>query len=179
MKDTYQSFMDEIWSQFPGLSDRVLTDLTDHNVFWSLDDYVKAGHVNFKTGTKELYWLSILLENYAVKHNSSLLATFEVEKRYKYVEDRYAEILNKIPKAWIIGDFKNSFLAPQLPQTVEVVSCDGTNISDMWIAVTSGTGRSIRIGCRKHWRQNVQRILLHQPNSDRKGNSNHQRGIKN
>jgi len=138
MKNTYQSFMDEIWNQFPGLSDRVLADLTDHNVLWSLDDYVKAGYVNFKTGTKELYRLSILLENYAVKHNAPLLATFEVEKRYRYVEDRYAEILNKVPKAWIIGDFKNSFLAPQPPKTTEVVSCDGTNISDMWIVVTRG-----------------------------------------
>ena len=138
MKYTYQSFMDEIWSQFPGLSDKALTDLTDHNILWSLDEYVKAGYVNFKTGPKELYRLSILLENYAVKHNSPLLATFEVEKRYKYVEDRYAEILNKVPKAWIIGDFKNSFLAPQPHQTVEVVSCDGTNIADMWIVVTRG-----------------------------------------
>jgi hypothetical protein len=117
--------MDEIWSQFPGLSERESTDLTDHNILWSLDDYVKAGYVNFKTGTKELYRLSILLENYAVKHNAPLLATFEVEKRYRYVEDRYVEILKKVPKAWIIGDFKNSLLAPQPPKTTEVVSCDG------------------------------------------------------
>ena len=138
MKYRYQSFMDEIWSQFSGLSDRELTDLTDHNILWSLDDYVNAGYVNFKTGTKELYRLSILLENYAVKHNAPLLATFETEKRYKYVEDRYVEILKKVPKAWIIGDFKNSLLAPQPPKTTEVVSCDGTNISDMWIVVTNG-----------------------------------------
>jgi hypothetical protein len=79
-----------------------------------------------------------LLENYAVKHNAPLLATFEVEKRYRYVEDRYVEILKKVPKAWIIGDFKNSLLAPQPPKTTEVVSCDGTNIADMWIVVTNG-----------------------------------------
>ena len=138
MQYRYQSFMDEIWSQFPGLSERESIDLTDHNILWSLDDYVKAGYVNFKTGTKELYRLSILLENYAVKHNAPLLATFEVEKRYRYVEDRYVEILKKVPKAWIIGDFKNSLLAPQPPKTTEVVSCDGTNIADMWIVVTNG-----------------------------------------
>jgi hypothetical protein len=130
--------MDEIWSQFPGLSDQEVTDLTDHNILWSLDEYVKAGYVNFKTGTKELYRLSILLENYAVKNNQPLLATFETEKRYKYVEDRYVEILKKVPKAWIIGNFNNSLLAPQPPKTTEVVSCDGTNISDMWIVVTTG-----------------------------------------
>jgi len=130
--------MDEIWSQFPGLSDQEVTDLTDHNILWSLDEYVKAGYVNFKTGTKELYRLSILLENYAVKNNQPLLATFETEKRYKYVENRYVEILKKVPKAWIIGNFNNSLLAPQPPKTTEVVSCDGTNISDMWIVVTTG-----------------------------------------
>ena len=139
MQYRYQSFMDEIWSQFPGLSDQKVTDLTDHNILWSLDEYVKAGYVNFKTGTKELYRLSILLENYAVKNQEPLLATFETEKRYKYVEDRYGEILKKVPKAWIIGDFKNSLLAPQPPKTTEVVSCDGTNISDMWIVVTRGS----------------------------------------
>ena len=112
MKDTYQSLMDEVWSQFPALADQQLTDLTDHNILWSLDEYVKAGYVNFKAGPKELYRLSILLEDYAVKHHEPLLSTFEVEKRYKYVEDRYAEILKKVPRAWIIGDFKNSLLAP-------------------------------------------------------------------
>jgi len=138
MQYRYQSFMDEIWSQFPGLSDQEVTDLTDHNILWSLDEYVKAGYVNFKTGTKELYRLSILLENYAVKNNQPLLATFETEKRYKYVEDRYVEILKKVPKAWIIGNFNNSLLAPQPPKTTEVISCDGTNISNMWIVVTTG-----------------------------------------
>ncbi|MGH1567396.1 MAG: hypothetical protein ACRBB5_08290 [Nitrosopumilus sp.] len=119
--------MNEIWSQFSGLSDQ---KLTDHNILWSLDDYVKAGYVNFKTGTKELYRLSILLENYTVKHNVPLLATFETEKRYKYVEDKYVEILKKVPKGWIIGDFKNLFwFLSRL--TTEVVSCDSTNISDM------------------------------------------------
>lgn len=138
MKYKYKSFIDEVWNQFPGLSDRHVTDVTDHNILWSLDDYINAGYVNFKTGTKELYRLSILLENYAVRNNVPLLATFETENRYKYVEDRYVEILEKIPKAWIIGNFNNPFLAPQPPQTTEVVSCDGTNISDMWIVVTKG-----------------------------------------
>ena len=131
--------MDEIWSQFAGLSDTDLTDLTDHNILWSLDDYINAGYVNFKTGTKEIYRLSVLLENYAIKHNVPLLSTFETEKRYKYVEDRYVEILKKVPKAWIIGDFKNSLLAPQPPKTTKVISCDGTNISDMWIVITKGS----------------------------------------
>ena len=44
--------------------------------------------------------------------------------------------LSKISKAWIIGNFINPELAPHPPQTAEVVSCDGTNISPMWIVAT-------------------------------------------
>ncbi len=54
-----------------------------------------------------------------------------------YVEERYREFLQKIPKAWIIGDFKNSFLAPNPPPSAEVISCDGTNIENMWIVLTN------------------------------------------
>ena len=138
MAQTYQSFLQGIWNQFPGLSEQEITDITDHNILWKLSEYIKAGYVNFKTGRKELYRLSILLENYAVKYNVPLFATFETEKRYKYVEDRYVEILEKIPKAWIIGNFNNPFLAPKSPKSAEVISCDGTNISDMWIVLTKG-----------------------------------------
>ncbi|NNL59156.1 MAG: hypothetical protein HKP31_06825, partial [Nitrosopumilus sp.] len=138
MAQEYDSFMDDIWSQFPALKETKITDITDHNLLWTLTEYIKAGYVNFKTGRKELYRLSILLENYAVKNNVPLFATFETSKRYKYVEDRYTEILSKIPKAWVIGDFNNPSLAPQPPGSTEVVSCDGTNVSDMWIVVTRG-----------------------------------------
>lgn len=121
------------------MSEKEITDITDHNLLWTLEEYIKAGYVNFKTDRKELYRLSILLENFAVKNNSPLLATFETEKRYKYVEDRYIEILQKIPKSWIIGNFNNPFLAKQPPKNAQVVSCDGTNISDMWIVVTKNS----------------------------------------
>lgn len=138
MSQSYNRFLAEIYSEFPALADSKLTDVTDHNILWTLEEWMNAGHVRFTTSRKELYRISILLENYAVKHNAPLLATFETEKRFKYVEDRYVEILEKIPKAWIIGNFNNPFLQPQPPKGAEVVSCDGTNISDMWIVVTKG-----------------------------------------
>jgi len=138
MSQQYKSFIEEIWSNFEGLADTKLTDLSDHNILWTLSEYMEAGYVNFQEGRKELYRLSILLENYALKNNSTLLATFETGERYKYVKDHYTEILQKIPKAWIIGNFNNPLLAPQPPQSTEVVSCDGTNISDMWIVITKG-----------------------------------------
>ena len=138
MSQQYGSFLKEIWANFSGLEDVKLSDLTDHNLLWTLEEYINAGYVNFESGRKELYRLSILLENYAVKSNAPLLAAFETDKRYKYVKDRYTEILQKIPKAWIIGNFNNPSLAPQPPKSADVISCDGTNISDMWIVVTRG-----------------------------------------
>lgn len=138
MTDHFVSFLDDIWEKFPTFAEKENTDLTNHNLLWSLDEYRKANYVNFKTGKKELYRLSILLENYAEKHDTPLLATFETEARYKYVEKRYLEILSKISKAWIIGNFINPELAPHPPATAEVISCDGTNISPMWIVLTKG-----------------------------------------
>ncbi|MGY5144043.1 MAG: hypothetical protein ACW9XH_06130 [Candidatus Nitrosopumilus sp. bin_32a] len=138
MSQSYNSFLAEIYSEFTSLTNAKETDVTDHNILWTLEEWMDAGHVRFTTSRKELYRISILLENYAVKHNTPLLATFETEKRFKYVEDRYIEILEKIPKAWIIGNFNNPFLQPQPPKGAEVISCDGTNISDMWIVVTKG-----------------------------------------
>ena len=107
MTEHFVSFIDDIWNKFPTFKDIKNTDLTNHNLLWSLEEYRKANYVNFKTGKKELYRLSILIEDFAVKHNTPLLATFETEARYKYVENRYMEILDKISHAWIIGNFNN------------------------------------------------------------------------
>ena len=133
----YKSFVEDVWSKFPELKKVKLTDITNYNYFWTLKQHIDVGYINFETERKHLYRLSVLLENYAVRNNAPLLATFETEKRYKYVEDRYNEFLGKIPKAWIIGDFKNPFLAPRPPQSTEVISCDGTNIENMWIVLTN------------------------------------------
>ena len=138
MGQSYNSFLAEVYSEFPALANAKQTDVTDYNILWTLEEWMNAGHVRYTTSRKKLYRISILIENYAVKHNAPLLATFETEKRFKYVEDRYIEILKKIPKAWIIGNFNNPFLQPQPPKGAEVISCDGTNISDMWIVVTKG-----------------------------------------
>ena len=137
MELKYTSFLDEVWSKFPGLSKRDPTDESDL-MSWSLEDYINAGYVNFKTGRKPLYRLSFMLEKYAMKNSSPLLATFETESLFKYVEDRYMEILKKVPKTWIVGSFNNPFLAQNLPETAEVISCVGTSISDMWMVITKG-----------------------------------------
>ena len=136
MSSIYKSFVENIWNDFPELKKVKVTDITNYNYFWTLQQHVDAGYINFKAGRKYLYRLSVLLENYALRNKAPLLATFETDKRYKYVEDRYNEFLHKIPKAWIIGDFKNPYLAPSPPESAEVISCDGTNISNMWIVLT-------------------------------------------
>lgn len=137
MELKYSSFIDEVWSKFPALTKREPTDDSDL-MNWSLDDYINAGYTNFKTGRKPLYRLSFMLEKYAMKNSTPLLATFESESLYKYVKDRYVEILKNVPKTWIVGNFNNPFLAQNLPDTVEVISCVGTNISDMWMVITKG-----------------------------------------
>jgi hypothetical protein len=130
--------LDEVLKQFPKLSEVEITDITDHNLLWHLSEYIEAGYVRFETGRKELYRLSILLENYAVKHKVPLLATFETSERYKYVESRYMELVKGIPKVWIIGNFLNPSLAPQPPRNAEVISCDGTNLAEIWMVLTKG-----------------------------------------
>jgi hypothetical protein len=132
----YKSFVENIWSDFPELKKVKFTDITNYNYFWTLKQHIDVGYLNFKTERKYLYRLSILLENYAVQNKAPLLATFETENRYKYVEDRYHELLQKISRAWIIGDFKNPFLPPNPPKSAKVISCDGTNIDNMWIVLT-------------------------------------------
>jgi hypothetical protein len=138
MELQYQSMLDQVLKQFPKLSDVEITDITDHNLLWHLSEYIQAGYVRFETGRKELYRLSILLENYSVKHKVPLLATFETSERYKYVESRYMELVKDIPKVWIIGNFLNPSLAPQPPRNAEVISCDGTNLSEIWMVLTKG-----------------------------------------
>ena len=95
----YKSFVEDVWSNFPGLKQVKNTDITNYNYFWTLKQHIDVGYLNFLAGRKYLYRLSVLLENYAVRNQVPLLATFETEKRYKYVEDRYTELLEKIPKA--------------------------------------------------------------------------------
>ena len=128
MTDHFVSFLDDIWEKFPTFAEKENTDLTNHNLLWSLDEYRKANYVNFKTGKKELYRLSILLENYAEKHYTPLLATFETEARYKYVEKRYLEILKSLRSHGWSRDLKDN----------KILSKKYKNIDKNWIFINSG-----------------------------------------
>ena len=103
---------------------------------WNFQDFQNKQYLNFTADTSDLYALSIMIENYAVKHRAPLLAAFEEEGRFKYVEDRYMKIMRKIPKTWVIGNFNNPFLAQNLPESVSVLSCIGTPLKTVWVVIT-------------------------------------------
>ena len=133
-------FLENIYSQFSELEKKHLTDITDQSVFTTLQDFIKAECVHFdKVKRTDLYRLSMLIEKHAQEAYEPLIATFETEHLYKYVEKRYLEILKNIPKAWIIGGFDNPFFAPKTPpEKAEILTCAGTNLQDMWIVISKG-----------------------------------------
>ena len=136
----YKSFIEELKIQCPELPKDNLKDVTINSGLSTLEDFTKAEFVNFEAKREDLYRLSMDIEAYAVKNYVPLLATFETEKLYKYVQKRYTDILKKIPHAWVIGGFDDPFLIPpdSVPGTAEILSCVGTNIETMWIVVTRG-----------------------------------------
>ena len=136
----YKSFTEELKIQCPELPKDKLKDVTTDSGLSTLEDFRKHEFVNFEAKREDLYRLSMDIEAYAVKNYAPLLATFETEALYKYVQKRYTEILKKIPHAWIIGGFDDPFLIPpdSVPATAEILSCLDTNIEKMWIVVTRG-----------------------------------------
>ena len=119
------SLIETVFTQFekfrnlPDESEDIFTN-------WNFQDFQDKQYLNFTADRSDLYALSIMIENYAVKHRAPLLSAFEEEGRFKYVQDRYMKIMRKIPKTWVIGNFNNPFLAQNLPESVSVVSCIGT-----------------------------------------------------
>ena len=140
MQTKYNSFMDEVKEQFPEIAKSEQENFADSSVYATLNDYIRAQSINFQAKRKDLYRLSMMLEKYATENKVPLLATFETESLYKYVEKRYIDILNKLPKSWVIGGFDDPFLVPPntVPNTTEVLTCAGTNIEKMWIVITKG-----------------------------------------
>ncbi len=122
--------MEELKIQCPELPKDNLKDVTNDSGLSTLEDFTKVEFVNFEAKREDLYRLSMDIEAYAVKNYVPLLATFETEALYKYVQKRYTDILKKIPHAWVIGGFDDPFLIPpdSVPATAEILSCLDTNI---------------------------------------------------
>jgi hypothetical protein len=136
----YKSFIEELKIQCPELPKDNLKDVTINSGLSTLEDFTKAEFINFEAKREDLYRLSMDIEAYAVKNYVPLLAIFQTEALYKYVQKRYTDILKKIPRSWIIGGFDDPFFIPpsSVPATAEILTCVGTNIETMWIVVTRG-----------------------------------------
>jgi hypothetical protein len=134
---TNDSLIETVFEKFPEKKD-VEEQGDEIFVNWNFQDFQDGGYLNFKADRSDLFALSIMIENYASKHNSPLLASFESEKRYEFVKDRYMKMMKRLPRTWIIGDFNNPHLAQTLPETVQVLSCVGTPLATVWAVVTRG-----------------------------------------
>ena len=112
---------------------------------WNFQDFQDSGYLNFRADRADLFALSIMVENYASKHKTPLLASFETDNRWKFVEDRYVKLMKKLPRVWVIGNFNNPHLAQNLPETAQVISCVGTEITNVWAVVTRGPDGPIAV----------------------------------
>ena len=131
------SLVETVFNKFPEKKD-IPKQGEDIFTRWNFQDFQDGGYLNFTAERSDLFALSIMIENYASKHNSPLLASFESEKRYEFVKDRYMKMMKRLPRTWIIGDFNNPHLAQTLPETVQVLSCVGTPLATVWAVVTRG-----------------------------------------
>ena len=130
-----ESFIEKIFTAFPDYRTKATADEKIYT-HWNFQDYQNSKYVNILADRSDLYALSIMIENYAAKHSRPLIAAFEDEARYKYVEDRYAKLMKSLPKIWIIGNFNNPYLAQHIPSHASVISCVGTNLTTVWLVIT-------------------------------------------
>ena len=137
MSQKYASYLENVYDKFPALKQIVKIDSSNF-LQMELKELLNKGYMNYVATRKELYRLSVLIEKYAVKNQVPLIASFEEEGRFKYAEDRYLKIMRKIPYTWVIGNFKNPFLAQHFPENAKTISCNGTNLGIVWVVITKG-----------------------------------------
>ena len=135
MKNPYDGFVADVWEGFSNLSD--LQGIEECSIpSWTIEKFMGSSYQNFVTERRPLYRLSKLIENYAQDNDSPLLATFEKIARFKFVERRYSQIINRVPKIWIVGDFdKTQF---HLSPKIKVLNCRNTNLVNVWSVITRG-----------------------------------------
>ena len=94
---TNDSLIDTVFEKFPEKND-VAQQGDEIFVNWNFQDFQDSGYLNFKADRSDLFALSIMIENYASKHTAPLLASFETDKRYEFVKDRYLKLMKKTSK---------------------------------------------------------------------------------
>ena len=135
MGDPYDNFVGKIWEHSEFMDE--LHYSKDKSVpQCSVEDLLKIPYHNFVTQRAPLYQLSKIIEEYAVKNRIPLVATFETAARFKFVERRYYEMINKIPKIWVVADFgKTDF---HLSPKINVLNCKNTELINVWSVITNG-----------------------------------------
>jgi len=135
MKSPYTGFVGQVWEEFPQLSEWHNLD-NDKLPIWKLEKFIDAGYHNFVAERKPLYHLSKLVEQYAKENNQPLLSTFEKIAKYKFVENRYQDMIKQIPKIWIVADFGR--IGIKTPLNIELLNCRDTNLANVWSVITRG-----------------------------------------
>lgn len=120
MKSPYTGFVGQVWKEFPQLSEWHNLD-NDKLPIWKLEKFIDAGYHNFVAERKPLYHLSKLVEQYAQENNQPLLSTFEKIAKYKFVENRYQDMIKQMPKIWIVADFGK--IGIKTPLNIELLNC--------------------------------------------------------
>ena len=138
MEQKYASFLDNVYDKFDNLKKVPNTDTFDFYTL-TLDELTNLGYINFRDSSKKpLKRISVLLENFAEKNQAPLLATFEQIAKFKFAEDRYLKLMQKVPKVWVIADLNNPFLAQEFPSNAQTINCNGTNLVSIWAVITNG-----------------------------------------
>lgn len=135
MNNPYNNFVGKIWDHFEFM-DELRYSKNKNIPQCSLEDLLKNQYHNFVTHRKPLYQLSKMIEKYAEDNRSPLVASFEKAARFNFVERRYYEMINKIPKIWVVADFgKTDF---HLSPKINVLNCKNTELTNVWSVIVKG-----------------------------------------
>ena len=125
---TNDSLIDTVFEKFPEKKN-VEEQGDDIFVNWNFQDFQDGGYLNFKADRSDLFALSIMIENYASKHTVPLLASFETDKRYEFVKDRYLKMMKNTLDAEE-SCYDNSWDENKpIPNPCEPISCDEDSCS--------------------------------------------------
>lgn len=135
MSSPYSDFVGKIWDHFEFMDELHYSENMDVPQ-GSLEDLLKNQYHNFVTHRKPLYHLSKMIEKYAESNGVPLVATFEKEARFNFVERRYYEMIDKIPKICVVADFgKTDF---HLSPKINVLNCKNTELINVWSVIARG-----------------------------------------
>ena len=91
---TNDSLIDTVFAKFPEKKE-IAEQGDEIFVNWNFQDFQDGGYLNFKADRSDLFALSIMIENYASKHTSPLLASFETGGEKDFLKKKSLKIFCK------------------------------------------------------------------------------------